>query len=94
MDKTYKILGAHVIGPAAAVLVQPFVFLMNAGYTCQMSNVPDISNPKMAKACPEAGSFMPIYNSMIIHPSLNEVTAWALGNLRPVNIKDDHHHEH
>jgi len=26
---------------------------------------------------------------MIIHPSLNEVVGWALGNLRPVNIKKE-----
>jgi hypothetical protein len=30
---------------------------------------------------------MPIYRSMVIHPSLNEVTAWAIRELRPVNIK-------
>jgi len=29
VDKSYKILGAHVIGPNAALLVQPFVYLMN-----------------------------------------------------------------
>ncbi|MHA1720559.1 MAG: hypothetical protein ACTSWX_00885 [Promethearchaeota archaeon] len=35
----------------------------------------DISKtlPKAANSCPEAGSFMPIYKSMVIHPSLNEV---------------------
>jgi hypothetical protein len=31
--------------------------------------------------------FLPIYRSMIIHPSLNEVTGWPLGNLRSVNIQ-------
>jgi len=35
---------------------------------------------------------MPIYKSMVIHPSLNEVTGWAIGNLRPVNIKGQSHH--
>ena len=46
------------------------------------------------KACPEAGSFMPIYKSMVIHPSLNEVAGWAIGNLQPVNISGHHHHHH
>jgi dihydrolipoamide dehydrogenase len=96
VDKSYRILGAHVIGPHAAVLVQPFVYLMNAGFTCEL---PDLSEepeiPKLARACPESGSFMPIYKSMVIHPSLNEVTGWAIGSLRPVNIKmEHHHHEH
>jgi dihydrolipoamide dehydrogenase len=90
VDRSYRILGAHVVGPEAAILVQPFVYLMNAGFTCA---VPEEGSggggllPRAERACPEAGSFLPIYRSMIIHPSLNEVTGWALGNLRPVNIK-------
>jgi len=34
---------------------------------------------------------------MVIHPSLNEVAGWAIGKMRPVNIKSqghDHQHEH
>ncbi|MBN2199914.1 MAG: FAD-dependent oxidoreductase [Candidatus Aminicenantes bacterium] len=78
-----RILGAHVVGPQAALLVQPFVYLMNSGYACPKSKnaVPRLSREDMA--CPEAGSIMPIYRSQVIHPSLNEVTAWALGALRP-----------
>ncbi|MFX1391161.1 MAG: dihydrolipoyl dehydrogenase [Promethearchaeota archaeon] len=96
IDKSYKILGAHVIGPNAALLVQPFVYLMNSGFTCQLPEYKDEKDiPKAERACPEAGSFMPIYNSMVIHPSLNEVTAWAIGNLKPINIKmEDHEHHH
>ncbi len=88
IDKSYKILGAHVVGPYAAILVQPFVYLMNAGYTCAPpeKGAPSII-PRAERACPEAGSVMPIYRSMVIHPSLNEVTGWAIGALRPVNIK-------
>ncbi|MGQ4875209.1 MAG: hypothetical protein ACP6IY_14175 [Promethearchaeia archaeon] len=69
---------------------------MNAGYTCALSLIEEdkrISN--IPKACPEAGSFIPIYKSMVIHPSLNELTDWAIGNLQPVNIKMEHHsHDH
>ena len=94
VDKSYSILGAHVVGPHAAILVQPFVYLMNSGYTCPPPGEdPDIIS-KTARACPEGGSFLPIYRSMVIHPSLNEVTGWAIGALRPVNIKQEHHHEH
>jgi len=96
VDKSYKILGAHVIGPHAALLVQPFVYLMNSGFTCTLPEYKDDKDlPKIERACPEAGSFMPIYHSMVIHPSLNEVTGWAIGNLKPVNIKmvpHEHHH--
>jgi dihydrolipoamide dehydrogenase len=96
VDKSYRLLGAHVVGPNAAILVQPFVYLMNSGFTCSLPEPQSGSDiPKLEKACPEAGSFMPIYNSMVIHPSLNEVTGWAIGNLKPVNIKMEHHeHQH
>jgi len=93
VDKSYKILGAHVVGPNAAVLVQPFVYLMNSGYSCVLPEYSEAADiPKIDRSCPEGGSFMPIYNSMVIHPSLNEVTGWAIGSLRPVNIKMGHHH--
>jgi mycothione reductase len=93
VDKSYKILGAHIVGPYAAILVQPFVYLMNSGFSCNLSEGLDLNLiPKSLRACPEGGSFMPIYHSMIIHPSLNEVTGWAIGSLKPVNIKQTHHH--
>jgi mycothione reductase len=88
VDRSRRILGAHVVGPHAAVLVQPFVYLMNSGYACPEAGQhagPAILKNRMA--CPEAGTFMPIHRSMVIHPSLNEVTGWALGNLSPVERK-------
>ncbi|MHA1148313.1 MAG: dihydrolipoyl dehydrogenase family protein [Promethearchaeota archaeon] len=95
VDQSYKILGAHIIGPHAAVLVQPFVYLMNSGYTCPPPGEDPNIIPKTLRACPEGGSFIPIYKSMVIHPSLNEVTGWAIGNLRPVNIEmQEHSHHH
>jgi dihydrolipoamide dehydrogenase len=97
VDESYRILGAHIVGPHAAMLVQPFVYLMNSGYTCppmdEELTEKDII-PKSARACPEGGTFFPIYRSMVIHPSLNEVTGWAIGNLRPVNIELSHRHDH
>ena len=69
-DKSRRILGAHVVGPQAAILVQPFVYLMTAG-----------------ASCPEAGTVLPIEFSMVIHPSLSEVTGWAIENLAPVAEK-------
>lgn len=90
IDRSRRILGAHVAGPCAAILVQSFVYLMNAGFTCAApekgAQAPALL-PKAEQACPQAGSFLPIYRSMIIHPSLNEVTGWAFGNMRPVNIR-------
>lgn len=95
VDKSYRILGAHVIGPHAALLVQPFVYLMNSGFTCSLPELREEKDiPNVQRACPEAGSFMLIYHSMVIHPSLNEVTGWVIGNLKPINIKMSHHEHH
>jgi dihydrolipoamide dehydrogenase len=35
--------------------------------------------------CPELGSYMPIQDSMVIHPSLNELTAWVINRLEKVS---------
>ena len=94
VNQDRSILGAHVIGPHAAILVQPFVYLMNAGFICSMETAPGQHNLSYSKSCPESGSFLPIYRSQVIHPSLNEVTGWAIGSLRPVNIDHDHDHHH
>ncbi len=95
VDQSRAILGASIIGPHAAILVQQYVYLMNAGFVCELS-MPHKDKPVeiYSKTCPEAGSIMPIYKSQIIHPSLNEVTGWALGSLQPVNIEHHHHHNH
>lgn len=94
VNQDYRILGAHAVGPHAATIIQQVVYLMNAGFTCPHEGELDMSlaDLKMKNACPEAGSFMPIYRSMVIHPSLNEVAGWAIGNLRPVNIQNRHSH--
>jgi mycothione reductase len=88
VDKSFRILGAHVVGPHASTLVQPFVYLMNAGFECiPPEKRGETVIPKELRVCPAAGSIMPIYRSMIIHPSLSEVAAWAIRTLEPVNIK-------
>jgi mycothione reductase len=85
VDRSGKILGAHVVGPEADILVQPFVYLMNAGYTCPSPEPRTGPAGKDSSACPAAGSIAPIYRSMVIHPSLNELTAWAIGLLQPAS---------
>ncbi len=86
-----KLLGAHIAGPHAAILVQPFVYLMNTGYMCEADNEPDESRflrtcrGPIRDLCRQLGTVMPIMNSMVIHPSLNELTAWALSMI--------HHHD-
>lgn len=85
-----KILGAHIVGPHAAMLIQPFTYLMNAGVACTILEESENGQIKrLAHPIPERGTVAPIGNSMVIHPSLNEVTAWAIWSLKPVNIEKD-----
>lgn len=95
VDQSRSIIGASIVGPHAAILVQQLVYLMNAGFVCELK-MPHKDEPieMYSQTCPEAGSIMPIYRSQIIHPSLNEVVGWALGNLHPVNIESPHGHPH
>lgn len=74
-----KILGVHIVGPQSAILLQPFVYLMNAGYQCQKKKQAMSAREFEALRimCPDIGTYAPINDSMIIHPSLNELTAWV-----------------
>lgn len=79
-----KILGVHIVGPNAAILLQPFVYLMNAGHKCSDSYADMFDAQKIGDLrimCPQVGTYVPIYDSMVIHPSLSELTAWALDKL-------------
>lgn len=75
-----KILGVHIVGPQAAILLQPFVYLMNEGYQCR-KEAQECAKKKgigeLRMLCPQLGTYTPISNSMVIHPSLNELTAWV-----------------
>jgi mycothione reductase len=78
-----KIIGAHIVGPHASILLQPFVYLMNTGQKCpNMKILPDGAHWKEIKElkvmCPQLGTYLPISDSMVIHPSLNELAAWVI----------------
>lgn len=80
-----KIIGVHAAGPYAAILVQPFVYLMNAGYHCECVSGGDSVRPGRAglirSVCPQIGTFLPLEDSMVIHPSMSELAAWALEDI-------------
>ena len=63
LDENKRILGIHIAGFQAAALVQPFVYLMNAGDPLKDA---------------EAGTLLPLMRSMVIHPSLSEMAAWSI----------------
>lgn len=73
LDERLRILGVHIAGFQAAALVQPFVYLMNAGDPL-----------KDAKA----GTLLPLMRSMVIHPTLSELAAWSIESVdfsRPID---------
>jgi mycothione reductase len=61
---------------------------MNAGYVCAPAQAAGGVIDKEQTACPEAGTYFPMDRSMVIHPSLNELTGWAFSMLKPVNFKE------
>ncbi len=69
LDEDSRILGAHIIGPNAAILIQPYVYLMSMGCRCNG----DLS---------EGISFDFMHDAMVIHPSLSELTGWIFGRLQ------------
>jgi mycothione reductase len=75
LGRDMKILGAHIVGPYASMLVQPFVYLMNAGVPCPESYAPGGLRPE---DCPKMGTVDPVTESMVIHPSMSELAAWAI----------------
>ena len=80
-----QILGAHIVGPHAAVLLQPFVYLMQMGYHCKnklTQSQSELRIESMRRICPQVGGYTSILDSMIIHPSLNELTAWVFEKLK------------
>jgi dihydrolipoamide dehydrogenase len=89
-----QIQGVHIVGPHASILVQPFVYLMNNKETCNWNNLKekeehDSGFEELRIMCPELGKYTPIHHSMVIHPSLNELTAWVLNRLELKNYEKD-----
>jgi dihydrolipoamide dehydrogenase len=80
LTEDMKVVGAHVVGPYAAMLVQPFVHLIHAGCPCQTLKAlaPATVRPMLDAECAHMGSVLPVADSMVIHPSMNELTAWAI----------------
>lgn len=82
LDREMKILGAHIVGPYASMLVQPFVYLMNAGTPCPEARAATTFRPA---DCPKMGTVDPVTDSMVIHPSMNELAAWAIEDVEWAN---------
>lgn len=82
--KTDKILGFHAIGPEAAMLIQPYINLMNAGKTSLVPIHEEIGfalTKKLRAQKPERELNPQLLNSvretMVPHPSLSEVGIWT-----------------
>ncbi|MHB1154541.1 MAG: dihydrolipoyl dehydrogenase family protein [Eubacteriales bacterium] len=81
-----KILGVHIVGPHASILLQPFAYLMNSGQKCNANKQSLFGRHKekiqeLRIMCPNLGTYLPINDSMVIHPSLSELTAWVIDKI-------------
>ena len=82
--KTKHLLGAHIIGHEASILIQPFINLMNAGLQPFVIRHEEIASPTVKKLR-ESGltrdlvpqSIYTIGETMTPHPSLQEITMWT-----------------
>lgn len=86
-DADLKILGAHIVGEEAAILIQSYVYLMNANCTCISEKKLVFNEDEDESIRPEpSGTLRPISRSMAIHPSLSELTAWIIGEMKWVEF--------
>lgn len=85
LDKQTKyILGAHIAGPEASILIQPFIQLLNCGLHTLTPIHPEIASPAAAalRTLPltrylDPRSVYTISETMTPHPSLSEVAMWT-----------------
>lgn len=85
VSENKKILGVHIVGPHASILLQPFAYLMNSGHKCEkkrnMFSRHKAEIQELRVMCPHLGTYLPINDSMVIHPSLSELTAWVIDKI-------------
>ena len=81
--KTSVLLGIHIIGPQASILLQPFVNLMNAGETKITPLNDHIASPAVKELREsriirnlDPRSVISVGETMTPHPSLSEVIMW------------------
>lgn len=87
-EATKRILGVQIVGPEAAILIQPYVNLINAGEYKFKILEPEIASPETERErkefkaryldprIPDAVNY-----TMTIHPALSEVSTWASGEI-------------
>lgn len=85
VDKeTDRMLGIHIIGPQASVLIQPFLSLMNAGEQILVPINEEIGSEVTRRLRREyltrylsPGSLNTVRETMVPHPTLAEVPIWT-----------------
>lgn len=78
VDENNRILGAHVVGAQAAMVIQPFVYLASVG---DVNSARPLFSQREEEVPLMWGDLEPLFNAMTIHPSLSEVAAWAIEKL-------------
>lgn len=88
--QTDRLLGLHIIGPEAAILVQGVAWLMNAGDQPDGVINADIQDRQCAgwrkgdrELYIDPTALSALTHGITIHPSLAEVVGWTPGTLKP-----------
>lgn len=83
-SQTKHVLGAHIIGKEASILIQPFINLLNCGHHTLTPIHPEFGSDVAQKlrALPltrdlDPKSVYTISETMTPHPSLSEITMWT-----------------
>lgn len=86
--ETNRILGVSAVGHEAALLIQPYAYLMQAGEVARMVTNEDIASPltKKERALYPTQIIDPhttdiVERSVVIHPALSEAATWVVYEL-------------
>jgi dihydrolipoamide dehydrogenase len=89
-SETDRILGVHIAGHEAALLLQPFAYLMQSGANRRVVHNPEIGSQltmlergAYRTMTIPSNSVQLIERSVVIHPALSEAPAWVTANLVP-----------
>ncbi|MDD3970827.1 MAG: dihydrolipoyl dehydrogenase [Clostridia bacterium] len=78
-----RILGAHVVGPNAAIFLQSYVYMMNCDKKCEKKpRKKKVEIEPLRTMCPNLGTYTSMDDSMVIHPAMSELTAWVTEDLK------------
>lgn len=90
-NESDNILGMHIVGPMASILIQPYLLSMNGGRQ-KISKINEDIEHRMSKKAREqnleremiSGKLRTVRETMVPHPTLSEVSAWTYYHMEEI----------